>query len=226
MVLAARLGGDGTRLAQCGGGCHAVPCLDGEGSQAAIAPCDAVGVLDLHHIPPQRILGHGCDLAGLGGVHTLPCRGSVVRTVVGAPVTQSLAVDQLIAAECCLRLGIPDPRSGGGRCIGCRGLCGLGRGGGCGLFGCGRRLGRLWYILGRLVDGRIRLCPDGIVLQGLFADARQVGNIAHNAAQCQNPRRCGRKHHGQTEQIQPFFLEKLFDMVHAPRPFRLKCVCR
>ena len=113
VVLAARLGGDGTRLAQCGGGCHAVPCLDGGGSQAAIAPCDAVGVLDLHHIPPQRILGHGCDLAGLGGAYALAGGGGVICAVVGAPVTQRLAVDQLIAAERRLRFGIPDPRSGG-----------------------------------------------------------------------------------------------------------------
>ena len=72
--------------AQRGGGCHAVPGLHGGGSDAAVPPRHAVCVLDLDHTAPQRVLAHRDDLAGLGGGHTLPCRGGVVRAVVGAPV--------------------------------------------------------------------------------------------------------------------------------------------
>lgn len=82
--------------------------------------------------------------------------------------------------------------------------------------GCGRRLG---HVLRGLVDGGVGLCPGGIILQRFLAGARQVGHVADNRAQRQNARRGGCKHHGQTEQIQPFFPEKLFDVVHLPPSF-------
>lgn len=64
----------------------------------------------------------------------------------------------------------------------------------------------------------------GIILQRFLAGARQVGHVADNRAQRQNARRGGCKHHGQTEQIQTFFPEKLFDVVHLPPSFTCESV--